>query len=537
MRTFNKYKRIGFFVMLIMIAIVSLSSPLFAQQSAFDDPGSRQPANAGGDLLVVDGSINAGTITLGSSSQVVILMKNESTRPIQPGAISLYPSSNVSATVGENECNNVALPPEAVCAIAISVKGLQLGNFRVEMLLRHDGKSKLVTSTVSGDVDASGDQRQDVINDIEAIPNDLNFGSLQESRSLTRSLILRNVTSQEIEIGDLDIESNEAAGYSLKSNCTTLLSGGACAVTVTWAPKQRGPATGALVVNHSGPSSVVSIVLDGNYEPEAASEVGIFPEAVPGKGLLTSSQTEINFGSAIEAESAITASLVNIGDEDLEIEDIRLAGEDSGIQILSSGCRSGKILKPVEACPLTLKWSPVRIGSILDDVQIRHNGARGILVLPVRGTASAAINRDSQSIVIGGNNFANVPKISSTELDLPPSSESSASRVNVQGSLEGYRVTSLARDRAIISGPGGSRVVFDGEETVIGGVLWDIVVKKSAVEFVNGQQRVLLLFDRSLSGFNSSANSSSGTSQSSNSNSSAPQASSPSSSGASGATN
>ena len=75
-------------------------------------------------------------------------------------------------------------------------------------------------------------------------------------------------------------------------------------------------------------------------------------------------------------------------------------------------------------------------------------------------------------------------------------------QVDVRGILDGYTITSYSTKRAIVSGPGGSRVVYDGEEAVIGGVLWTIVLRPSAVEFQNGQQKVLLLFDRSLSSLN-----------------------------------
>jgi hypothetical protein len=91
----------------------------------------------------------------------------------------------------------------------------------------------------------------------------------------------------------------------------------------------------------------------------------------------------------------------------------------------------------------------------------------------------------------------------------------------VQGILDGFAVTSLAPNRAIITGPGGSRVVFNGEETIIAGVLWNISVKNSAVEFGNGNQKVLMLFDKSLSSVNRvGGESSSSTSTSSDSGSS-----------------
>ena len=494
-------------------------------QSAFDDPGSRSSKSKGSGLVAVDGKINAGAVALGSASQVVILLRNDGGQPITSGTISLYPSSNVSAKISENECHQQTLPPDAVCAIALSVKGLQPGKFRVEMLMRHDGRTKLITTTVSGSVEQSDDSSRDIISDLETIPSDLKFGTLKESRPLTRSIVLRNVTSTKINVDSINIESNDQSGYTLKSNCDSLESGQACIVTVTWAPQQRGPATGVLVVNHDGPTGVVSVILDGKYDPGKASQVGVFPEAVPGKGLLTASQTAIDFGSNIESASAITVSLVNVGDMPLTLEEIRLSGDDNGIEISSTGCRKGVVLDPVEACPLTLTWEPVRVGSILDDVQILHDGARGILVLPLKGKASKAVNKDSQSIVFGGEAGAilrAIPPLSESEVTSIRKSErkfsSGNSRGNTRGSLEGYKITSLAKRRAIVSGPGGSRVVFDGEETVIGGVLWRVGVRQSSVNFTNGNQTIVLLFDRSLSSFDSGSGNSTASTNSSEEN-------------------
>ncbi|MEM8833935.1 MAG: hypothetical protein AAGB32_05285, partial [Pseudomonadota bacterium] len=297
------YKAVSVSLTLTLLLLVSYPYASNAQTSAFEDPAARSGAGQGGDLVAVSESLDSGSITLGSSSQTVLLFRNDGTKPIETGEISLYPSSNVSASIGQNECSAGPLPPAAVCAISLSVKGLQPGRFRVEILMRHNGRAKLITSNVTGTVERSDDTTQNVINDLETIPSELEFGSLTESRPLTRSVVLRNVTSKEVAIENIFIESNDHAGYDLRSDCESLQSGEACIATVSWSPQQRGPSTGVLVVEHDGPTGVVSVLLDGIYEPSAASEVSIFPEAVPGKGLLTSSQTEIDFGNDIEATS------------------------------------------------------------------------------------------------------------------------------------------------------------------------------------------------------------------------------------------
>ena len=179
----------------------------------------------------------------------------------------------------------------------------------------------------------------------------------------------------------------------------------------------------------------------------------------------------------MESVSAITASLVNVGDQDLTIRDILLSSSDNGITISRNGCVSGTILAPNDACPLTLTWAPTRQGAILDDVQIRHTGARGILVIPVRGEAASAVSRDGKSVRTSDGELLGA--------DTTPN-------------LDGYVITSLSSNKAIVSGPIGTTVVRDGTQVILGGVEWDVNVKSTGVELRSGRDTILLVFDRSL---------------------------------------
>jgi hypothetical protein len=242
---------------------------------------------------------------------------------------------------------------------------------------------------------------------------------------------------------------------------------------------------------------------------------------------LVSSEEEVNFGSAVGQTSSITVSLVNVGDVPLTLNTIHTANAESGIRVEKTGCQSGSVLAPIEACPLTLTWEPVREGAILDDIKITHSGARGILVMPVRGTATQAISKDDRPILLnqseGLSQYLNrVEPLNPIELqdDLEMDSASVESAKpsvkktkpqtplsltavpDVDGALDGFSITSYATSRAVVRGPAGSRVVSDGEKAVIGGVLWEISMRPSAVEFRHDDQTVLLLFDRSLSSVN-----------------------------------
>ncbi len=511
-----------FFVFVVLI-LVSGSSFSYAQYPGFSAPNTRVAGGAVG-LSPVEKNVDGGSVPIGSTSQVVVLFRNEGAQPVETGKINLYPSSNVSASVSLNQCSGGALPSGAECAIALSVKGLQAGAWRLEMLMLHSGRSRLVTATLSGTVDASGDPSNTLSSDIETIPAELDFGPLSSGQSLVEPVILRNITSNPIKLTDISINSSERSGYSVKTDCKELQAGQACIATVTWSPKQKGPATGVLVIKHDGPTGLASVSLLGDYSPDDVNEAEIFPEAVPGRGLLVSSQTEVDFGDAVSSASTITVSLVNTGDSSLKLEEIKISGSDSGLSVGAKGCSSGVVLQPIEACPLTLTWSPTRVGALLDDIQILHDGARGILVLPVRGNADAVVSQDQKAIVlsssqsklqpthvIGASDVTTTdsePIVSTSDNSIVRRSSNNATSpalpvvVNAASALDGLKITSFSATRAIVNGPGGSRLVFDNEQIMLGGVVWDVDIQKNGIKFMNGEDRVLLLFDRSLSSLN-----------------------------------
>jgi len=496
------------------------AAPLaYAQTSGFDNPGARTAGGATGDLVPVEGDVDGGDITVGATAQVVVLFRNDSGRPVQIGAIQLYPSSTVSASVALNQCGAEDLPAGGVCAVGLSVKGLQAGTWRIEMLMRHSGRSRLVTATVDGQVTAGEGSEDRFISDIEAIPGELEFGDLETSQSVVRSLVMRNITSEAIDMNAVYIEASDQAGYSLRTDCARLEPGQACIVIVTWSPVLEGATSGVLVVEHSGPTTITSVNLTGDFDPAETVAAQTFPKPVPGKGLLVSSSDEVDFGSDVGATSSITVSLVNAGDAAITLSDIRLAGTDSaGVSIAKTGCRPGMILEPIEACPLTVAWSPVREGDILDDVQVHHNGARGILVMPVRGNASKIISQDTKPVRLasGGTISATLPEGEDATEGLMFVRDETVDPASV---LDGFVVTSHSPKRAIIAGPGGSRIVFNGEEVVLGGILWNVNIRSSGIEFRTGDEKVLLLFDRSLSSVNRAASQSGGSSSGSGSRS------------------
>ncbi len=509
-RTKNNYAarpvRVAGMIALVLFLVIASCGAAYAG-NGFDDPNKSRGGSASGDVVAANPTVDGGTISIGATAQIVVLFRNDSGLPVTTGPIQLYPGSTVSAAVALNQCGQEPLPPGGVCAVSISVKGLSPGDWRVEMLMRHSGRARLVTATVSGKIDESENQKNNFTSDIEAIPSELKMGQVTSGQPVVKGVILRNTTSNPLDIKSIYIEAAEQSGFSLKTDCEKLDPGQACMVTVTWSPVQAGDASGVLLVEHNGPTSVASVPLDGQFNPAATVKADPFPKAVPGKGLLVASQDSIDFGTGIATTSAITVSLVNVGDAPVNLKDVRLSSGDNGLSITKNGCQGGMVLEPVDACPLTISWSPVREGSIIDDVQVFHDGARGVLVLPVRGASTAIISQDSKAVRLDASGeLTTVPSKPSGGSDSggaqTASSTSRNNNVDPASVLDGFVVTSHSPSRAIITGPGGSRIVFDGQQVVIGGFLWNVNIRPSGVEFRSGTDKVLLLFDRSLSSVN-----------------------------------
>ena len=481
-------------LVLSFVSAVSLFSAQAFAQSAFNDPGAGIVEGGSGALVAVETKVEAGTIDPGTNNSMIVQFRNESGADIEFKDVKLFPSSNVTATTTSDQCSAEPLQPGAQCAIVMEVKGLQSGAFRVEVLARHTGRSRLVTATVSGTVEESSDEKAKS-SDIEITPNEVDFGKLEASRPIIRSVTIRNITSSEIAVKDLFIDAPEASGFSLKTDCKKLVAGASCIASIVWSPVTKGPTSGALVVQHTGPTGVATANMKGEFSPTQTEAAKTFPEPVPGKGLLIASEEEVDFGKDIEAQSSITVSLVNIGDAPLTLEKIELSGSEQGLKLVQQGCTENLVLEPTEACPLTVSWAPSKSGSVIDDVKIDHTGARGVLVLPVRGTSKTTVDVDSKPIMSVVETVEVVEGGKTVVVDKPQQQNED----NGPPVLDGYEVTSLARKNAIISGPGGSRMVRDGQNLRLAGHVWTVSVQEDGVSMLSGKNRVLLVFDRSLS--------------------------------------
>jgi hypothetical protein len=508
----NAMKRI--LPVLLIALMLPVAAP--AQYSAFDDPpsagGPGGTAASNQEISTSKPEVDGGEIAAGQTASVIVLLRNNASTPITLDRIEMAPSSNITAEIANNQCAQAPIKPGVECAVTVSIKGDSTGKFRLGLLIYHSGKTQLSNVFVTGTVGSgrSGGASGLPANEIESFPVELDFGNAKGSTPLVRSIALRNSSSNTVTINSVELAASALTGFVVDApSCKELQASQACVATVTWSPTTEGTAEGVLILRHSGPSGSLQIPLKGVYELAKTNKAELFPSAVAGAGLLVADREGVEFGSSIDGAASITVSLVNNGDKDVTLSQVKLAGSDNGLTLSTDGCSTGRVLAPRQGCALTVNWAPRRAGPVIDDIQIIHDGARGVLVLPVRGTATAAASGSLPMM----NAISTLPKMSSGAIDEKLVGGAGGGGEVVFGeadasSLNGYRVTSLSGNRAIIAGPRGRVLVTAGERQMIGGGYWKPVITYDGVKLVGAKDTVMLFFDRTMTAGNSNGGSS-----------------------------
>jgi hypothetical protein len=493
--------------MVLTVLLTVTTHQTYAQYNAFEDPPQGGAAGSIGatnqEISPNKPEIDGGEVAQGQTAQVIVLLRNNASTPIALERIELAPSSNISARITNNQCGQSPIKPNIECAVTVSVKGESTGKFKLGMLIYHNGKTQLSNAFIIGTVGAgkvgSGNATGLPTNEIEAFPIALDFGQTKGRTPLVRSIALRNASSTTVKITGIDLAASPLTGFSVAApDCKELLASQACVATVTWAPLSEGKSEGVLVLRHDGPSGSLQIPLSGEYQLTKTPKAELFPSAMPGKGLIVADLEKVDFGGAVDGAASITVTLINNGEKAVSLKQVRLAGSDNGLSLSGDDCAAGQTLEPYQGCALTINWTPRREGPVIDDVQIIHDGARGVLILPVRGKATKIV---TGSLPLLSNVTSALPKLDGKSLDesLVGAQESDTPAMATDtASLNGYRVTSLSKDRAILAGPNGRVMVRNNVRQAIGGGYWLPRITPEGVRLSGERDKVLLIFDRTL---------------------------------------
>ena len=226
--------------------------------------------------------------------------------------------------------------------------------------------------------DASGDQTVALLGQgsasiIVADATQVTFGTMFTGASATRTLTLTNR-------GDLGLSvyGVTASGDGLRESDTcagaTLASGGACAVSLTYAPTLAGSLTADLRIESNATSSPLIARITG---------VAVTP-------IVAMSASPLVFGRhPLGSYSWQSFVVSNTGTEPLDIAAVTLVADAPDYAITSDVC-SSQTVEPGASCAVLLRFTPTRTDDANAALQVRANIPSGVAIYAVSGVGIAA---------------------------------------------------------------------------------------------------------------------------------------------------
>jgi len=466
-----------------------------------------------GTVVAEPESVDFGTFQGNIPLNRPIVLTNNTEEDITINNIEII-AAEVARFKYESKCPAV-LKAGSKCAIIVSWMPDTEGAAQGVLNVSHSGKEMMTSVPLTGTYTPA----QDAEGSVSMTPTSLDFGTSNGGIPISRSILLSNKTTENIDISSINIDAADRSGFSYKSHCpATLAPSGSCVLVVVWNPTSVGLAQGVMTVNHSGKEAVASLEMTGTFTPDAVTSAEMYPNSSPDEGLLVADKESIDFGSDVDEASSVVISLVNKGNADLTINDMSLSGLNNGIYFANKGCHEDIVLRPGSACPLIINWLPKRVGELTDSLQITHTGSRGILVIPVTGSSSGiseqGIEMEKKATVekeVGQffEDYFYDNMIKDGVLDSDTYFDSAIDINKVKKEMVGFstkekmkdiRVTSHATDRAVLVLPAGDSVVVrDGMQTIIESVKWTVsIIPEGVLLTSKSGEEVALSFDRTL---------------------------------------
>jgi len=407
-------KYILFSVLLVLSLMLGVFSPAQAQFNAFKDPtvNNVKAKVADTDFVAVEREIQGGKVMIGETAHFVVIFKNRQATPVKVHNIQLYPSSNVDTVIALNQCSLIPLTQDAQCAVTVSVTGKQAGAWRVEMLVEHDGQSRITTATISGNIEgAENKDKKTDIRDFYMSPDELDFGNFTGGIPLSRAVSLKNNSAEDIAIKSIFLNVSEKSGFSYESLCPSVLKKDAsCNIIVTWAPNLKSRARGVLTIEHSGKSGSSSIEFKGEYSPEEQK----FEDVEEGN--IEFSSNILDFGSSdgsITRTKSITLSNKTLSD--ISITGVRLEAVDKTGFSYNSKCPA--VLKSGGNCVIVVRWQPTTPGLSQGVFTVNHTGKTSMANFEITGNYIPPKAQDVAEEVVTGL------KLSQDEVDFGTTSD------------------------------------------------------------------------------------------------------------------
>jgi len=343
--------------------------------------GSSSPS----PIAFATGSLNFGTVPLGTTKTLTDTMVNHTTSPVTISAIQ--------GLTSEFQITGVTLP--IVLAAGQSVP------FTVTFQPADPGDPTIAASFAGpsatyGSLPITGAGAP--FGKLSPSPEQIAFGNIQVGSNQTRAVTLTNSGGTELTVTQATLS---GAGFAMSNLATpfTLKAGASASITITFAPPGAGSFSGnvSFATTCFGQNSNVVLSFSG---------IGLTP------GLLSPNPSSLAFGSVqVGSSSSKTETLTNTGGSTVNITQVVPSG--SGFSF--SGLTLPFLLAINESVTFNVIYAPTSAGAVSGALNLVSNASNTPLSIPLSGTGLAAgalaatpASVSFGNVTVGNNSTASV---------------------------------------------------------------------------------------------------------------------------------
>ena len=306
--------------------------------------------------MVSPDSLTFGEQTYGTtSSPQTVTLTNTGGIALTPTAIAI--NGDFRET---DDCTNRTLNAGASCAIQVNFTptqtGTRIGTLKIS--------ANVAGGQISVDLDGTGTSAGTVIS---LAPTAVDFGQVEVGKTSTAlQITAENSGSVAMPVASVNV----TAPFVLASNgCgTSLAANSDCQLTVEFAPKQSGPASGALTLSDSAGSQTVALTGRGAVSPT--------DDLAP---------TSLTFPSTVAGQRSAAQSIVLTNGGDLPLSSIAIS-VSAGFQT-ANNC--GTLLAEHSNCSISVVFSPSQPGSQTGTLNVDRRNQDAVRGSFGNGTAGA----------------------------------------------------------------------------------------------------------------------------------------------------
>ncbi|MFO7851580.1 MAG: choice-of-anchor D domain-containing protein [Bacteroidota bacterium] len=217
-------------------------------------------------------------------------------------------------------------------------------------------------------------------------PPELHFGTIDTMKTLTMSLYIKNEGVLDLHISDIKISGGDSAEFSMDQMCDIIVPGDSCEVQVTFAPEIMGEKeTGIVIASNDPDTPLITAIITGRTPYPVINVDPLEMEFYP-----------LQLG---ESET-LTLTLENTGDADLEIDSLKITGDDNNVFSFSSSCWT---VSQSSTCDMEVTFDPDAAGTHEASLHIYSNDPENTEVtVSLKGrTPSARIEVEREIIDFG----------------------------------------------------------------------------------------------------------------------------------------